>query len=144
MNQFTCPGFFRRLACIFYDALLLFSLLFVGSFLILPLTGGEAVSSDNQLYPLILFIGAYFYFVWQWIHGGQTLGMRAWRCKVVNINGQTVDWVSASKRFFLALMSWLIIGIGFIMVLFRQDRKALHDLFSGTLIITNPDADQSA
>ena len=134
-NHHSCPSFLRRLACMFYDGLLLFSLLFVGSFLILPFTGGEAIASDNLLYPVLLFIAVYFYFTWQWIRGGQTLGMRAWRCQLVGEDTQSVNWLKASKRFFLSFISWLIIGVGFVMVLFRQDNKALHDLYSGTLLI---------
>lgn len=135
MNKPTYPSLLRRLACIFYDVLLLFSLLFVGSFLVLPFTGGEAVASDNLFYPLLLFLGCYLYFTWQWIHGGQTLGMRAWHCQVIIDDNSPVNWLNGSKRFFLSLLSWCFLGLGFLMAIFRDDNKTFHDIYSGTVLI---------
>lgn len=128
----------RRLACIFYDSLLLFSLIFVGSFFALPFTGGEAISSDNLLYPFILMLATYYYFVWQWVRGGQTLGMRAWQCKLEEDTHTQVSWKHASIRFFLAIFSWLVFAAGFFMAVFRQDNKTFHDLYSRTVLVHKP------
>ena len=128
-------GLCRRFASVFYDGLLLFSLLFVGSFFVLPFTGGKAVPSDNVIYPVCLFAFCYYYFVWQWIKGGQTLGMRAWRCRLVQQDGQMISWSAASTRFFLAILSWIMLGAGYWMALFRRDRKTFHDLYSNTYLI---------
>lgn len=131
-------GLLRRLASIFYDGLLLFSVLFVGSFLVLPFTGGEAIPSDNLFYPLCLLVVSFLFFTWQWVKGGQTLGMRAWRCRLVQQDNQTISWSAASIRFFLALISWAILGAGFWMAVLRRDGKTLHDLFSNTYLIKEP------
>ena len=131
-------GLLRRLASIFYDCLLLFSLLFFGSFLALPFTSGEAIPSDNLIYPISLFCGCYFYFVWQWVKGGQTLGMRAWRCRLMQVHGNRPSWHSASVRFLLAIISWTVFGMGYWMALFRDDRKTFHDLYSNTYLILEP------
>ncbi|MEN8260121.1 MAG: RDD family protein, partial [Pseudomonadota bacterium] len=76
------PGFFRRLGAIFYDSLLLLSVLFVATALILPFNEGEAFHSNQHYYPLFLLILSLLFFGWFWTHGGQTLGMRAWKIKV--------------------------------------------------------------
>ncbi len=128
-------GLLRRLASIFYDGLLLFSLLFVCSFFVLPFTGGEAIPSDNWVYPLILLAACFFFFTWQWVKGGQTLGMRAWQCRLVQQDKQNVSWSAASSRFFLAIVSWAVLGAGYWMAWFRSDRKTFHDLYSHTYLI---------
>lgn len=122
----------------FYDALLLFSLLFVGSFLVLPFTSGEAVASDNVIYPSMLFAACYGYFVWQWMHGGQTLGMRAWQCRVEANDHQALSLRAATLRFFLAVLSLALLGLGVFMALTRKDNMALHDLYSDTRLVYIP------
>ena len=142
MNNNKPCSLIRRLACILYDSLLLFSILFVASFLVLPFTAGEAVASTNQIYPALLLLASYGYFVWQWTRGGQTLGMRAWRCQVQAQHQVNISMREASLRFVLAIFSWLILGLGFLIAWFRRDKKTLHDLGSGTrLVIIEYDKD---
>ena len=141
MKHKSACSLFRRLACIVYDSLLLLSVLFVGSFLVLPFTGGQAVSSDNLVYPLILFLASYGYFVWQWCRGGQTLGMRAWRCQLQQQQQVPVTAGRASLRFFSAIFSWLTLGLGFLPAVFRRDNRVMHDLFSGTVLVHLPKPD---
>ena len=57
-------GLPRRLAAVAYDAFLLFALLFVATALLLPFSGGQAISSSNGLYPLYLLAVSYLYFTW--------------------------------------------------------------------------------
>ena len=128
----------RRIASMLYDSLLLFSLLFVASFLVLPFTGGKAVSSDNLVYPVGLLLVTYLYFVWQWTHGGQTLGMRAWQCRLEQNDCIKVSWKCASIRFFLSIISLLPFGLGFIWALLQKENKTFHDQFSNTQLILKP------
>ncbi len=128
----------RRLASAFYDGLILFSLLFISSFLVLPFTGGKAVASDNLIYPACLFLATYLYFVWQWTHGGHTLGMRAWQCRLETEDSIIVSWKSASLRFLLSIFSWALFGLGFIWALFDKENLTFHDRFSNTLLIMKP------
>jgi len=125
---------FRRLLAICYDCLLLAGLLFVATALLLPFTGGTAIHSGNYLYLLYLILCCYGYFGWQWTHGGQTLGMRAWKVRLYGPDFGKVDWPVASKRFVLAMLSWLLCGAGFIWALFDKDSLALHDRYSGSAL----------
>ena len=118
-----------------YDALLLFSILFFATLILLPATGGEALSADNHLYHLYLFICCFFYFGWQWVRGGQTLGMKAWRIRVTDFNGLALTWKLAAIRFVLAVVSWLTFGAGFLWTYFDRDALTFHDRFSGTRLI---------
>jgi len=127
----TC-GLLRRLAAILYDSLLVFSILFFATLIFLPVTGGEAIAGTNHLYHVYLSVCCYLYFTWQWLRGGQTLGMKAWRIRVVTFDGVHINWKQASLRFLLACASWLMLGAGFVWMFFDRDNLAFHDRFSGT------------
>ena len=133
------PGLIRRLAAIVYDSLLLAGVLIVAG---LPLPAlPEAVSSSlaGQLSVRVylLFVCALF-FCWFWTHGGQTLGMRAWRLRVVGPGGAAVRWPAALARFFSAALSWLALGAGFWWSLVDRDRLTWHDRISNTRLIRVP------
>lgn len=130
----TC-SLLRRLAAIFYDCLLLLSLLFVGTLLVIPFNSGDAISHGNILYNAYLLIVSYLYFTWQWRHGGQTLGMLAWKIKLVDTNSQNVSWKKATIRYLLAIISLVCIGAGFIWSIFDNAKLTFHDRYSGSRLI---------
>lgn len=125
-------SFLRRIAAIFYDSILLFAVLFLATALLLPFTHGVAIKSGNFFYLGYLILISYIYFAWQWMCGGQTLGMRAWHIRLHDPNKQSVNTFTVSTRFCLALVSWLIAGLGFVWAIFDKEKLALHDRFSGT------------
>jgi uncharacterized RDD family membrane protein YckC len=122
----------RRLAAIFYDSLLLIAVLFAATIVLMPFTEGNAIKSENLLYFIYLTTCSFFFFVWQWTHGGQTLGMRTWKIKLSSMDSGPISWSVASKRFFLAIVSWLFVGAGFIWVIFDPDKFSFHDRYSGS------------
>jgi uncharacterized RDD family membrane protein YckC len=128
-------GLGRRFASILYDALLLGSVLFMATFPALVFTGGEPVAPGNPLYLGWLLLIAYFYFAWPWTHGGQTLGMKSWGVRVCTAGGGALGWRQASARFCLAALSWGLLGGGFLAALGNAERIALHDRWSGTVLI---------
>ncbi len=127
-------GFFRRLGALFYDTLLLFAVLCLATLLMLPLRGGEAFA-HNPLYDTYILFVAYFYFAWQWVRGGQTLGMRTWRLRVLQEDGAPLTWWHALLRFMLAIPSLLLGGLGFLWLLVDKDRLTWHDRGSGTKVV---------
>lgn len=68
------------------------------------------------------------YFVLSWTRGGQTIGMRAWRIRIVAAEGAALPWPRALLRFAVALVSLAAAGAGFLWCLFDRDRRAWHDL----------------
>ena len=131
-------GLLRRLAAAVYDALLLFGVLFVATALVLPLSGGEAVSPGNEAYLLYLLATAALYFGWFWTHGGQTPGMRAWHLRVRADHGGALSWGRAALRFVAALLSWAAGGAGFLWSLVDPRRRAWHDRLSRTVLEIAP------
>ena len=131
--------FWRRLAALFYDLLVLIALWMIAAALVLLAFHGQVdVARQPPLYhfalqAVLLAISA-FYFVISWSRGGQTIGMRAWRVRIVNLEGNSPALRQALLRFGLALIS-LIAAFGFIWCLFDRDRRAWHDVMARTLMI---------
>ena len=115
--------------------MLLVSIYFLLTLALLPITKGQAISSGNIFYVIYLLLIAYVYFGWQWTHGGQTLGMRTWKVKLISDSRNSIDWKKATIRFGLSILSWLLLGGGFLWALFNKDHKTLHDRLSATRLI---------
>ena len=129
----------RRLAVIAYDFILLFGVLFIASLIALPFTGDDPQRAHHPLFTSYLFFVAFFFFGWFWTHGGQTLGMRAWRVRVVrHDNGGPITWWQALLRFLVAIASWLVVGVGFLWSLFDKEKRAWHDIYSESTLVVLP------
>jgi uncharacterized RDD family membrane protein YckC len=144
-------GLLRRLAAILYDGLLLLAVLFIATAILLPLTHqagttpGEApvpIYAQHPLYKAAftsyLFMVSYFFFAYFWTHGGQTLGMRAWRIRVQTRDGHPIGWWHALLRFMVAIVSWAALGLGFLWSLVDRQKRTWHDLYSETDLIVLP------
>ena len=130
------PALIRRFAAIGYDTLLLSGVLFLAG-LPLPLIPDAVrenwgVQLTIQAYLILICL---LFFGWFWTHGGQTLGMRAWRLKVVAADGSPVGWRSAVTRYFCAILSWVALGLGFWWSLVDRERLTWHDRLSRTRLI---------
>ncbi len=124
-----------RLTALTYDLLPLAALCFVGATLALALTGGALDVhrfADKALVQGIVLALCGGYFVISWLRGGQTVGMRAWRLRVVTATGERVELPRALLRCTVALLSC---GIGLLWCLVDRDRRAWHDLAAGTLVV---------
>ncbi len=132
------PGLLRRLGAIFYDSLLLVAVLFFSTAILLPLNRGEAFQPDQLYFPIYLIAVSFLFFGWFWTHGGQTLGMRAWKLKVCSQNRTPIGWPQALLRFTAALLSWSVFGLGFLWIIFNRNKCAWHDWLSNTRIVRSP------
>ncbi|MEE9396648.1 MAG: RDD family protein [Methylococcales bacterium] len=132
----TTSGLLRRLAALFYDSFLLLAILFFATAIILPFNEGEALVSGQILYSLYLLLVTFLFFGWFWTHGGQTLGMRAWKIKLCSQQThRSLNWQQATIRFLAALVSLIPLGAGFFWIMIDRDKLSWHDRFSKTIII---------
>lgn len=106
------PSILKRLLVAIYDGFLILATAFFASALTLLLTGGEATSTNNIYMTLYLFAVIYIFYGWFWTHGGQTLGMRAWKQKLVQFDGSPVNWKQSFIRVLTGLPAWLLFIIG--------------------------------
>lgn len=135
-------SFLRRLGAVFYDFLLIGASVFiVGGIvntLIINAMGLPEVPVGSTLANLLFLLQVFMAFLlvgWFWTHGGQTLGMRAWKIRVVTEEGKTLNWQQSAMRFSVAIFSFLVAGVGFFIAIFDPQKLTWHDRFSRTYLI---------
>ena len=97
----------------------------------------EYFSSDSYGHPvdLLIFIMYVLYFtigvaVWSTTIGKRLLGMY-----VLRPDGSKVGPGRALARHFAGVLSVLLIGIGYLMIGLRRDKRGLHDLICDTVVV---------
>lgn len=135
------PSIFRRLGAMLYDSILLLGILMLATALVsIPY---EVISHEKiyeatlplalmRLYLITVVAAFYVYF---WTRGGQTLGMRAWRFRVIREDGNNLRFGSALARFDWAILSLLPAGWGLLWSLVDRDGLAWHDRKSRTRLV---------
>jgi uncharacterized RDD family membrane protein YckC len=127
-----------RLIAVVYDLLPLLALWFFATVLALALTGGALDVhwlGDKLLVQALVLLASAAYFTLSWSRGGQTIGMKPWRLRVVRNDGAPTDLAHALLRFAVALVSLAAIGIGFWWALFDAQRRTWHDIAAGTMMV---------
>ena len=125
---------FRRLASIFYDGVLVVAIVIITSLPFYSFNVEESflLKLTMQLYFYLII---QYFFVWFWVNSAATLGMKSWKIKIVDINGNNISYKKAIVRFNVSILSISIFGLGFLISLFRKDKKGLHDIISRTQLI---------
>ena len=78
------------------------------------------------------------YFPWYWSHGGQTLGMKLMRIKVVrDVDGGPVTAGPAIVRLVGFWISTAVFYLGFIWIFIDKRRRGWADLLGGTIVISS-------
>ena len=123
------PSLARRLAAMLYEAFLIFAVAFFAAWIFFFASGARDATSGVLRRELQLFILAVLaaYFLWCWLRGGQTLAMRAWRIRLVEVTPR-----KALVRFLLAAA---LLPVSILWALVDRDRQFLHDRLAGTRLI---------
>lgn len=100
---FATPGLVRRMACWLYEGLLLFGVVFIAGYLFGTLSQTKNAMDNRHALQAFLFIVFGIYFVWLWSKG-QTLAMKTWHIRVVDMAGKRLSQPRALLRY---LWSWL-------------------------------------
>ena len=149
-EQFPRASFFRRLGSWVYDALIAVSVYMVAGAVsfaifallvnigIVPRNGEEHVISIMQNSLIYTWLNeawklgwVSFFFIYFWARSGQTVGMKAWRLKVQNLDGSLISKKTGLKRILPTLG-----GIGNLLVLFDwQNKLSLQDRVTQTEVI---------
>ncbi len=124
----------RRLAALLYDSLLLLGLWFAAELVLTPLAHRAGVNPGVGFHRAYLFLLTFGFFGWFWTHGGQTLGLRAWRLQLRRSDGSGLDWPSAMRRFVLMIP----LGVSLLWCWADPLRRAWHDRLSGTRMVLLP------
>ncbi len=140
MKTAPSAGFGRRLAALVYDGLLLAAVLMVFTAAALVFTHGLAVLPENAgrwvyVYRAGLVAMVAAYFVINWMHSGQTLGMRAWHLYAVDADGRLLGALPALVRFLCAVVAWTPAALGVLWLYADPARIALHDRVAKTRLV---------
>jgi uncharacterized RDD family membrane protein YckC len=138
-------GFVTRLAGFAVDlftALTLFALAAdVSEYIVSALSGRQVHLSNAPILAAILLAAWWvFYCAYPLAQAGRTFGMTVVGLRVVRVDGGELDTPHAVVRVLVYPLSFLLFGLGFLFILFRRDRRALHDLIAGSAVVYAWDA----
>ena len=138
-------GFQLRAVAFILDFVVMMSFLllfFTIAFLPVILAGGSNISSSEERWiamvfliyiPFVLFA---FFVLWAW--RGQSIGMMAVGIEVTDRDGEPLSPGRAAVRSLVWPLSMLPLAIGAIPVLVDEERRALHDMLAGTVVLELP------
>lgn len=149
-DQLSPAPLIRRLVAMLYDGLICIALLMVVTmiytFALAGILGDEqykALEAAGQMRggPLLtslMFVSLFLFFGYFWTRTGQTLGMQVWHLRVQNQDGSSISWLQALLRFMMGWVSWACLGLGWLWMLFGQERLSWTDRFSESRVYRIP------
>jgi len=129
-------GLGRRLGAMLYDSLLIIARFFLTGFIWVPLSGDVVTGPAFQL-TLLAEVIAFFGYCWG--KQGETLGMRAWKIRIVNGKGALPNLQQIGLRLLIAPVSLACFGLGYAWLLLGKDRQTWHDKVSSTYVVHLPE-----
>ncbi len=149
------------MACWLYEGLLLFGVVFIAGYLFSSLSQTRHALDNRHALQAFIFVVFGIYFTWFWAKG-QTLAMKTWDIRIVDVAGRPLTQKRALLRYVLS-WSWLlpplviasllhaspgesaVLAIGWIFVWailsrFHPLRQFWHDAWAGTRLVSRVDA----
>jgi uncharacterized RDD family membrane protein YckC len=125
-------GLGRRIGAMVYDAMIVLAIWIATLFVLVTLTNHAVMGAPVQS---LAFVETFAFFAWFWIRRGQTIGMLAWGLRVETADGRPFRLAHAFLRFVGALLSFTVLGLGYLWMLIDPDRRTWSDMLSGTQVI---------
>ncbi len=123
----------KHLAALIYDIFPILALFLVTSLVLVLLRQGDEVQPRTLWLQLLLFGEVFLYFTYSWKKGGQTLGMRAWKISIQD--HYHMSWGNASLRFFVGIISTVLLGAGLWSRKFNSKHSTWMDMACGYSVI---------
>jgi uncharacterized RDD family membrane protein YckC len=126
------PSVWRRIAAMLYELILLLAVAFFAASLFLFAAGGRDATAGWLRHALQGFVCLMFatYFLWCWLRGGQTLPMKAWKIRLVD--------VTPAKALLRLVLAALLLPLSILWAFFDRDGQFLHDRLAKTRLISVP------
>jgi uncharacterized RDD family membrane protein YckC/cytoskeletal protein CcmA (bactofilin family) len=121
LSAATAPraGFWIRVAAVFIDAVIIGACFG-------PWVGPGVV-------PILALYGALM-----WKFRGTTVGGIVCGLQLVRLDDRPVDWATAIVRALACFLSLVVVGLGFVWVVFDDEKQSWHDKIAGTVIVRPP------
>ena len=146
------------MACWLYEGMLMFGVVFLAGYLFGTLSQTRNALDNRNALQAFLFVIFGIYFVWFWAKG-QTLAMKTWNIRVVDVHGKAISQTRALARYALSWV-WLlpplgaaavfnlpgpqvaVIAFGWVVVWailsrFHPQRQFWHDAWAGTRLVSS-------
>ena len=140
-----------------YEGMLMFGVVFIAGYLFGTLSQTRNALDNRHALQAFVFVIVGIYFVWFWAKG-QTLAMKTWHIRVVDVNGAPLTQQRALLRYLLSwlwflpplVVTWLLqlsgvegavltmgwVAIWAILARFHPQQQFWHDAWAGTRLIT--------
>lgn len=145
------------MACWVYEGLLMFGVVFIAGYLFGTLSQTRNALDNRHALQAFVFVVFGIYFVWFWAKG-QTLAMKTWNIRVVDIHGALISQQRALLRYVLSWLwflpplglSWLLglpgmdgavltlgwVAVWAVLARFHPQKQFWHDAWAGTRLVT--------
>ena len=130
-------NFKSRLIAHIIDIIILYLSVTLLSIILAPLPEVHTIIFKELAYLIISII---YYTIFTSSNKCATLGKLIMNIKVVNEKMEKLSLAHSFARSFSYYFSYITFGIGFIMILFTKQNRALHDSISNTYVIYNKKA----
>jgi uncharacterized RDD family membrane protein YckC len=132
-GEMVFAGFWIRVGAKIIDGIIItvvgFVLAFLVNFIIRHMVAAAVL--QNTIYiALTIFYSVYFLGKYSATPGKMACGL-----KVVRPDGEKISYGRACGRFFAEFLSSIILYIGYIIVAFDEERRALHDRICDTRVV---------
>ncbi len=128
-------GFFKRIFSLVYDSLAILGIIFSLTLLLVIFNGGTPVAGEVADFIQLLITvlsGPIFYSYFWLVNDGQTLGMQAWKIKL--ISEERLSLRICLLRCAFSTFSFLFFGLGYLYILLNKEKKSLSDVVTNTRI----------
>ncbi len=132
-----CPGCGRVLSAVVYAG---FWMRFLANFLdgliliipniILATAAGDALT--GFVLQVALNIA---YVIGFWSAKGATPGKMVMGIQITTVDGEPIGSGRAILRYIGYFVSWITLGIGFLIIAFNREKRGLHDYIAGTVVV---------
>jgi uncharacterized RDD family membrane protein YckC len=138
-------GFASRFAAFVVDLVVLtgiFMLILAAiNFAASIVTGQDIAFNRGNLWVVIAYlVWGFIYFAHFWGLNGRTAGMALFGIQLLTDEGGDVSGRRGIRRTLAFPLSFLILGLGFLGILLGDQRRALHDVMAGTVVVYSWDA----
>lgn len=126
------PGLARRLACFVYEGVLLFGVVMIGGYFFSSITQQKHALTGRHGLQAFLFLLLGIYFVWFWSRSGQTVAMKAWHIRLLDMNNRPPSQLRATARYLLSWI-WFAPALLFAWVAHTSPAQTFALLFAGVI-----------
>ena len=132
-------GFWKRAIASLVDGIVMSVVTYISDaltglfFLMFGLT--DTTFANTVTFIIGLFAAWLYYALLESSSVQATLGKLLLGIKVVDLKGRPISFARATGRLYGKYLSFMILGIGILMVAFTKKKQGLHDIIAGCLVI---------